>query len=105
MNIREQMNQIPAGIVTRFAPSPTGYLHLGHVLNMLYVWGIARAKGGRVISRMEDHDRGRWRPEYEAAILDDMEWLGLIPDEGLRSTDLNKKSLYRQSELMIPYMD
>ncbi len=68
-------------IVTRFAPAPTGFLHLGHVLNALYVWGLARAHGGRVLLRIEDHDRQRCRPAYERAILDDLDWLGLEPDE------------------------
>lgn len=69
--------------VTRFAPSPTGHLHLGHVVNALYVWGVARAVGGRVQLRIEDHDRIRCRPAYEASLLDDLAWLGLEPDEGL----------------------
>ena len=69
--------------VTRFAPSPTGYLHLGHVVNAIYVWGLARAAGGRVLLRIEDHDRIRSRPKFETAILDDLSWLGFIPDEGL----------------------
>lgn len=64
---------------TRFAPAPTGYLHLGHVVNAIYVWGIADAYGGQVILRIEDHDRGRCRNEYEAALLDDLDWLGLAP--------------------------
>ena len=68
--------------VTRFAPSPTGYLHLGHVVNAIYVWGIARARGGRVILRIEDHDRRRCRPQYEAALLEDLDWLGFAPDAG-----------------------
>ena len=68
--------------VTRFAPSPTGYLHLGHVVNAIYVWGLARAGGGRVILRIEDHDRKRCRPAYEAALLEDLDWLGFVPDEG-----------------------
>ena len=68
---------------TRFAPSPTGHLHLGHVANAIYVWGIARTLRGRVLLRMEDHDRVRCRPEYEARILDDLAWLGFQPDEGL----------------------
>ncbi|HLG55166.1 MAG TPA: glutamate--tRNA ligase family protein [Vicinamibacterales bacterium] len=68
--------------VTRFAPSPTGYLHLGHVVNAIYTWGVARALGGRVLLRIEDHDRIRSRPEYEAAILEDLDWLGFEPDEG-----------------------
>jgi glutamyl-tRNA synthetase/glutamyl-Q tRNA(Asp) synthetase len=65
---------------TRFAPAPTGYLHIGHVVNALYVWGIARARGGEVLLRIEDHDRQRARPEYEQALLDDLEWLGFEPD-------------------------
>ncbi|HUP40864.1 MAG TPA: glutamate--tRNA ligase family protein [Vicinamibacterales bacterium] len=69
-------------IVTRFAPAPTGYLHLGHVLNALYVWDIARASGpdSRVLLRIEDHDRARSRPEYEAALLEDLAWLGFTAD-------------------------
>jgi glutamyl/glutaminyl-tRNA synthetase len=62
-------------MVTRFAPSPTGFLHIGHVANAIYVWRTARTAGGRVLLRMEDHDRIRCRPEYEAAILEDLEWL------------------------------
>src|SRR5712691_230263 len=76
--------ELPPQPRTRFAPSPTGYLHLGHVVNAIYVWGVARAAGGRVLLRMEDHDRIRCRPRYEAAILEDLEWLGFEPDEGLR---------------------
>jgi glutamyl-tRNA synthetase/glutamyl-Q tRNA(Asp) synthetase len=68
---------------TRFAPSPTGYLHLGHVVNAIYVWGVARALGGRVLLRVEDHDRIRCRPEYETALLQDLAWLGFEPDDGL----------------------
>lgn len=68
------------GFTTRFAPAPTGYLHLGHAANAVWVWGIARAFGGRVLLRVEDHDRGRCRREYETALLDDLDWLGLVPD-------------------------
>src|SRR3979409_833520 len=75
--------RLPANPLTRFAPSPTGYLHLGHVVNAIYVWGMARAAGGRVLLRIEDHDRIRCRPEYEAALLEDLAWLGFEPDEGL----------------------
>ena len=67
-------------LTTRFAPSPTGFLHLGHVASALYVWGMARALGARVLLRIEDHDRSRCRPEYEAAILEDLRWLDLEPD-------------------------
>lgn len=68
--------------MTRFAPSPTGYLHLGHVVNAIYVWGVARARGARVLLRIEDHDRIRSRPEFEAALLEDLDWLGFVADEG-----------------------
>ena len=60
------------GRLTRFAPAPTGWLHLGHVLNAEYVWN----SGADVILRIEDHDRERCRPEYEAGILEDLDWLG-----------------------------
>ena len=68
--------------VTRFAPSPTGYLHLGHVVNAIYTWGVARALGGRVLLRIEDHDRIRSRSEFIDALLEDLEWLGFAADEG-----------------------
>ena len=83
---------------TRFAPSLTGYLHLGHVLHMIYVWGNARAHGGKVLSRIEDHDLERNRPEYESAILADMQWLGFVPDLGISATAAPRPSLYRQSD-------
>src|SRR5688572_4294293 len=68
--------------VTRFAPSPTGYLHLGHVVNAIYVWGIARALGGSVLLRIEDHDRTRSRPSFDQGLLEDLDWLGFVPDAG-----------------------
>ena len=67
-------------VTTRFAPAPTGYLHLGHIRNALYVWDFARVHGGHVVLRIEDHDRQRCRPEYEAAIHEDLAWLGFVPD-------------------------
>ena len=68
-------------MLTRFAPAPTGWLHLGHVLNALEVWNAARARGGRVLLRIEDHDRQRARPIFEAAIREDLAWLGFVPDD------------------------
>jgi glutamyl/glutaminyl-tRNA synthetase len=67
-------------IVTRFAPAPTGYLHLGHIVNAIYVWGVARAcdPKARVLLRIEDHDRHRSRPAFESAIVDDLAWLGFV---------------------------
>lgn len=75
------------GAITRFAPAPTGFLHIGHVLNAIYVWGVAQALGARVIVRIEDHDRQRSRPEYERAILDDLDWLGFQAAERARQSD------------------
>jgi len=67
-------------VLTRFAPAPTGYLHLGHVVNALHVWGAARKYAGRVLLRIEDHDRQRSRAEFESAIIEDLAWLGFVHD-------------------------
>jgi glutamyl/glutaminyl-tRNA synthetase len=88
---------------TRFAPSMTGYLHLGHVLHILYVWGVARATETKVVSRIEDHDRERARPEYETAILENLEWLGFVPDLGITTSDREQTSTYRQSDCVEYY--
>ena len=83
-------------MLTRFAPAPTGYLHLGHVVNALQVWGAADARDGRVLLRIEDHDRQRSRPEFEAAILEDLDWLGFQHDAPLvRQSE--RDALYRQA--------
>jgi glutamyl-Q tRNA(Asp) synthetase len=83
---------------TRFAPAPTGYLHLGHVVNAIYVWGVARANDGRVVLRVEDHDRSRCRAEYERALLDDLDWLGFVPDEGTTAEFRAGTTKFRQSD-------
>jgi glutamyl-tRNA synthetase/glutamyl-Q tRNA(Asp) synthetase len=79
----------PDAVTSRYAPAPTGYLHLGHVLNAIYVWGatdrlqLARAGssgGRRVLLRIEDHDAQRSRRIYEDAILEDLGWLGFEAD-------------------------
>ena len=79
--------------VTRFAPSPTGRLHRGHAFSALSTSEAARAAGGRCILRIEDIDRTRCRPEFEAAILDDLAWLGLSWEQPVR----------RQSDHMADY--
>lgn len=66
--------------VLRFAPSPTGYLHLGHALSALTNRDLARNHGGQFLIRIEDIDTTRCRPEYTAAILEDLEWLGVHSD-------------------------
>ncbi len=75
-------------VTTRFAPSPTGHLHLGHAYAALIALRTARSHGGVMALRIEDIDRGRCRPEYEAAILEDLDWLGIEW----------QAPLYRQSE-------
>jgi glutamyl-tRNA synthetase len=77
-----------SGVRVRFAPSPTGLLHLGAARTALFNYLFARYYGGDLILRMEDTDRERSRPEFERAQLEDLEWLGLSFDEGP----------YRQSE-------
>jgi glutamyl-tRNA synthetase/glutamyl-Q tRNA(Asp) synthetase len=67
-------------VVSRFAPAPTGHLHLGHVVDAIHVWDLTRARGGRVLLRIEDHDRQRSRTEFERSILEDLEWLGFEAD-------------------------
>ena len=71
-------------VVTRFAPSPTGYLHLGHVQSALEGWRAAREAGGRFLLRIEDIDHTRCRPEYTDAIIEDLRWLGLDGDGPVR---------------------
>ena len=69
---------------TRFAPSPTGYLHLGNAASALHGWTAAREAGGRFLLRIEDIDTTRCRPEYAAAIEEDLAWLGLDWDGEVR---------------------
>jgi glutamyl-Q tRNA(Asp) synthetase len=83
----------PAKTITRFAPSPTGYLHLGHVRSASEGWHAARAVGGRFLLRIEDIDIGRCRPEFDAAIREDLAWLGIDWDGEVR----------RQSEHFVDY--
>lgn len=78
---------------TRFAPSPTGRLHRGHAFSALMAQAAAQAAGGRFLLRIEDIDRTRSRPEHEAAILEDLAWLGLEWEQPAR----------RQSEHMGDY--
>jgi glutamyl-Q tRNA(Asp) synthetase len=81
--------------VFRFAPSPNGYLHLGHALSALLNADMARRADGRLLLRIEDIDRTRCRPEYEAAIYQDLAWLGLAWEEPVR----------RQSEHLAAHRD
>ena len=79
--------------ITRFAPSPTGPLHLGHAYSALLVYDMALKAGGEFHLRIEDIDQSRARPEWEAQIYDDLAWLGLTWP----------KPVMRQSERMSAY--
>src|SRR3979490_3160952 len=70
--------------VFRFAPSPNGYLHLGHALSALLNFDLARRMGGRFLLRIEDIDATRGRRDYETAIYEDLAWLGLAWEEPVR---------------------
>ena len=80
---------------TRFAPSPTGYMHLGHAYSALIAWANARAEGSRFLLRIEDIDRSRCRPAFEQAIYQDLAWLGVDWRRPVR----------RQSEHMADYAE
>ncbi len=79
--------------VFRFAPSPNGYLHLGHAFSAILNCQMAQASGGRFLLRIEDIDKARCRPEFEQAIYEDLAWLGLTWEEPVR----------RQSEHFLDY--
>src|SRR4051794_17015822 len=81
--------------VFRFAPSPNGYLHLGHAYSALLNFDFARAAPGRLLLRIEDIDPARCRPEFEAAIFEDLAWLGIAWETPVR----------RQSEHFGEYQD
>jgi glutamyl-tRNA synthetase len=90
-------------IRVRFAPSPSGHLHVGNARTALYNWFLARGRHGSLILRIEDTDVARSTPESEQAILDDLRWLGLDWDEG---PDLGGPcGPYRQSERLARYTD
>ena len=76
------MTTIATPVRTRFAPSPTGYLHLGGARTALYSWAYARHFGGTFVLRIEDTDLERSTPEAVQAIIEGMKWLGLDHDEG-----------------------
>jgi glutamyl-tRNA synthetase len=93
-------------IRVRFAPSPTGYLHVGGARTALYNWLYARRHGGVFILRIEDTDADRSKPELETAILESMQWLGLTWDEGPGKPDGGGPyGPYRQSERQARYRE
>ena len=81
-------------IKVRFAPSPTGYLHIGGARTALFNWMYARSQGGKFVLRIEDTDLERSKPEYEKEILDSMTWLGLVWDEFYKQSE--RFSIYKE---------
>ncbi len=81
-------------VKVRFAPSPTGFLHIGGARTALFNWMYAQSQGGKFVLRIEDTDLERSKPEYSDEILKSMEWLGLKWDE-----------FYRQSERFYIYRE
>jgi glutamyl-Q tRNA(Asp) synthetase len=98
---------IRRAVVTRFAPSPTGHLHLGHVRSALEGWRAARAADGTFLLRLEDIDATRCRQEYGDAIIDDLAWLGLDWDGPIRRQSEHladyKAAITRLDELGVVY--
>ena len=82
--------------VFRFAPSPNGYLHLGHAFSALIDFDMARAPGGRLLLRIEDIDATRCLPEFEAAIFEDLRWLGIRWEDDVRRQSEHLKT-YRSA--------
>jgi len=93
--------------VTRFAPSPTGYLHIGHAYSALFAFEAARRSGGRFLLRMEDIDGQRCRPEFVRGIEEDLRWLGLHWDGAVRRQsahfDLYRAALEELDRLGVVY--
>jgi glutamyl-Q tRNA(Asp) synthetase len=87
-------------ITTRFAPSPTGLLHLGHAHAALFAWHHARRAGGRFLLRLEDIDATRCRPEYATAIAEDLAWLGLDWDGEVRVQSQHMAAYQRMIEVL-----
>jgi glutamyl-Q tRNA(Asp) synthetase len=94
-------------LVSRFAPSPTGDLHLGHAYSARYAWDVAIGAGGRFLVRIEDIDTGRCRAEFIERNLDDLRWLGLTWEEPVarqsERMDLYRDALHRLDELGVTY--
>ncbi|NUB09229.1 tRNA glutamyl-Q(34) synthetase GluQRS [Azospirillum sp. Vi22] len=94
-------------VVTRFAPSPTGHLHLGHAHSALFGWTTARKAGGRFLLRIEDIDPQRCRPEFDRDLREDLAWLGLTWEEPVRRQsehlDDYRAALARLADLGVVY--
>src|SRR3989344_923668 len=92
-------NQHEKKVVTRFPPSPTGFLHIGRVRTLLFNYFFTKQNNGKMIFRLEDTDKTRSKKEYENDIIENLRWLGVEYDEGpfrqSERTDIYKKYLKR----------
>jgi glutamyl-Q tRNA(Asp) synthetase len=104
----DSLRSLPSGLHTRFAPSPTGHLHLGHVAAAAYVWGIAARVKATVHTRIEDHDQGRCRPAYITSIHEDLIWLGFLeaaaPQPPLQSQHFDRYAAYAKKLAHLTYI-
>ncbi len=101
MNPLHQDQSSKPKFITRFAPSPTGYMHLGHLAHALYVWGVSDLYGAQVVLRVEDHDRQRCRSEYIESIFEDLdyfgfEWNNTIGDTTFDSIQSTRNDIFKQ---------
>jgi glutamyl-Q tRNA(Asp) synthetase len=92
--------------ILRFAPSPNGFLHLGHAFSALFTWRAAERLGGTALLRIEDIDTARCKPEYDAALREDLHWLGLAwPEPVMRQSarfDIYRASAQQLGDLLYP---
>lgn len=94
----------PAQIITRFAPSPTGYLHLGHAYSAKRAYGFAKEHDGRFLLRIEDIDFSRCKPAYEQAIYEDLAWVGLTWETPVRRQSEHRDD-YQQALKILDQQD
>ena len=87
---------MPHPLITRFAPSPTGHLHLGHVVHAMWVWGVAQVTQAEIKFRIEDHDRSRCKLEFESSIIEDMIWLGFKTANEIVWRQSDHSNLYQE---------
>lgn len=99
MDFRAFCERITGASKLRFAPTPSGYLHLGNAVNFTLNWLAARSAGASILLRIDDLDAGRKRPEYIQDVFDTLHWLGLDWDEGPRSPEAFEQAWSQHTRL------